>query len=111
MRRIILPLVLFATHAASAQSFNYIYKNGEDGYKCYRIPAMVTTGKGTVLAFAEARKNNCGDAGDIDLVVRRSEDGGKTWGSMEVVWNDSTNTCGNPAPIVDEQTGAVVLLS
>ena len=106
-----LALALFATHAALAQSFNYLYKNGEDGYKCYRIPAMVTTVKGAVLAFAEARKNNCGDAGDIDLVLRRSEDGGKTWGPMTVIWNDTTNTCGNPTPIVDEQTGTVVLLS
>ena len=95
----------------SAQAFNYIYKNGDDGYKCFRIPAMVTTQKGTVLAFAEARKNNCADAGDIDLVVKRSEDGGTTWSALQVVWNDSTNTCGNPAPVIDEKTGAVVLLS
>jgi sialidase-1 len=99
------------TPQASAQTFNYIYKNGDDGYKCFRIPAMVTTQKGTVLAFAEARKNNCADAGDIDLVVKRSEDGGKTWSALQVVWNDSTNTCGNPAPVIDEKTGAVVLLS
>jgi sialidase-1 len=71
----------------------------------------VTTGKGTVLAFAEGRKNNCGDAGDIDLVLKRSGDGGKTWGPLQVVWNDSTNTCGNPTPVVDEKTGAVILLS
>jgi len=93
------------------RAFNYVYKNGDDGYKCFRIPAMVTTQKGTVLAFAEARKNNCGDAGDIDLVVKRSEDGGKTWGALHVIWNDSTNTCGNPTPVVDEKTGAIVLLS
>jgi len=96
---------------ASAQTFNYIFKNGDDGYKCFRIPAIVTTPKATVLAFAEARRNNCGDAGDIDLVVKRSEDGGRTWGALQVVWNDSANTCGNPAPVVDEATGAIVLLS
>ena len=97
--------------SVSAQAFNYVFKNGDDGYKCFRIPAIVTTPKGTVLAFAEARKNNCGDAGDIDMVVKRSEDGGKTWSALQVVWNDSTNTCGNPAPVVDETTGAIVLLS
>jgi sialidase-1 len=95
----------------SSKTFNYVYKNGEDGYKCFRIPAMVTTQKGTVLAFSEARKNNCGDAGDIDLVVKRSEDGGKTWSGLQVVWDDSANTCGNPTPVVDEATGAIVLLS
>ncbi|MBS1601597.1 MAG: sodium/solute symporter [Bacteroidetes bacterium] len=97
--------------SAQGRAFNYVFKNGDDGYKCFRIPAIVTTTKGTVLAFAEARKNNCGDAGDIDLVVKRSGDGGRTWSALQVVWNDSTNTCGNPAPVVDETTGAIVLLS
>ena len=72
---------------------------------------MVTTPRGTVLAFAEARKNNCGDAGDIDLVVKRSADNGATWGPLEVIWNDSSNTCGNPAPVVDQRTGELILLS
>jgi sialidase-1 len=110
---VMLAIFLLPAGAAFTQtkSFNYIYKNGTEGYTCFRIPAMVTTGKSTVLAFAEGRKNNCGDAGDIDLVLKRSEDGGKTWGPMQVVWNDSTNTCGNPVPIMDEKTGAIVLLS
>jgi sialidase-1 len=107
-------LLLHLINVASgihAQNLNFIYKKGEDGYSCFRIPAMVTTTKGTVLAFAEARRNNCGDAGDIDLVVKRSFDGGKTWGQLKIVWDDGTNTCGNPAPIVDSKTGNIILLS
>jgi sialidase-1 len=100
-----------AVSAVSAQTFDLVYRPGEAGYTCFRIPSVITTPKGTVLAFAEARKNDCSDAGDIDLVVKRSSDGGKTWGALEVVWNDSTNTCGNPAPVIDERTGAIVLLS
>lgn len=95
----------------NSQTLNHLYKSGEQGYACFRIPSIITTQKGTVLAFAEARRNNCGDAGDIDLVVKRSEDGGKTWSAMQLVWNDSTNTCGNPAPVVDQKTGKIVLLS
>ena len=94
-----------------AQNLNHLYKAGEEGYACFRIPSLITTAKGTVLAFAEARRNHCGDAGDIDLVVKRSEDGGKTWSGLQMVWNDSTNTCGNPAPVVDRNTGKIVLLS
>jgi sialidase-1 len=94
-----------------AQQLNYVYKSGEEGYKCFRIPALITTAKGTVLAFAEGRKNDCGDAGDIDLVVKRSTDGGKTWGPLIMVWNDNDNTCGNPAPVIDQQSGRIVLLS
>ena len=95
----------------SAQQLNHIYKGGEERYNCFRIPSLITTTRGTVLAFAEARKINCGDAGDIDMVVKRSEDGGKTWSPLQVIWNDSTNTCGNPAPVVDEKTGNIILLS
>jgi len=89
----------------------HLYTAGDGGYKCFRIPAIITSAKGTLLAFAEARKTGCGDAGDIDLVVRRSTDGGKTWGAMSIVWDDGENTCGNPAPVVDRKTGNIILLS
>ena len=94
-----------------AQQLNHIYKADEEGYKCFRIPALITTAKGSLLAFAEGRKNNCSDAGDIDLVVKHSHDGGKTWSKLQVVWDDSTNTCGNPAPVVDQHTGNIILLT
>lgn len=95
----------------STDSLQYLFKRGDDGYACYRIPAIITTKKGTVLAFAEARKANCGDSGDIDLVLKRSENNGKTWSKMQVVWSDLTNTCGNPAPVEDRITGKIFLLS
>ena len=106
-----IALSVFFLQNAFAQDLNFIYKAGEDGYSCFRIPAIVSTTKGTVLAFAEARKNNCGDAGDIDLVVKRSTDNGTTWSPLQLIWSDSTNTCGNPAPIVDKTTGDIILLS
>jgi sialidase-1 len=88
-----------------------LFVSGTNGYKSYRIPAIVTTTKGTLLAFCEGRKNNAADAGDIDLLLKRSTDGGRTWSEQQVIWNDSTNTCGNPCPVVDEATGTVCLLS
>ncbi|GAA0477536.1 sialidase family protein [Streptomyces olivaceiscleroticus] len=81
----------------------------EKGYSCFRIPAIVTTPRGTLLAFAEGRVNNCGDAGDIDLVMKRSTDGGRTWGPLQVVNEGGGDTHGNPAPVVDHRTGRVVL--
>lgn len=99
-------------HKSSEENqLNYIYKPGDASYSCFRIPALINTKKGTLLAFAEARKNNCGDSGDIDLVLRRSADGGKTWSSIQVVWSDSTNTCGNPVPVQDASTGKIWLIS
>ena len=87
-----------------------VFVAGQDGYHTYRIPSVVVTPKGAVLAFAEGRREGRGDAGDIDLVLRRSADGGATWGPLQVVWDDADNTCGNPCPVVDAKTGAIHLL-
>ncbi|GAA4208724.1 sialidase family protein [Actinocatenispora rupis] len=78
---------------------------------CYRIPAIVRSTHGTLLAFAEHRLDNCGDAGDIDLVVRRSTDGGRTWGPEQVVNPGNGDTHGNPVPIVDSRTGRILLVT
>jgi hypothetical protein len=80
------------------------------GSHTYRIPAITKTTKGTLLAFCEARRSGGGDAGDIDLVGKRSTDGGKTWSDTQTIWNDAGNTCGNPCPVVDAQTGTIHLL-
>ncbi|UXY27454.1 sialidase family protein [Streptomyces sp. HUAS TT20] len=87
------------------------YVSGEGGYDTYRIPATVTTPSGSVLAFAEGRHDSAGDTGDIDVVLRRSTDGGCTWGPLRVVAAGDGNTRGNPAPVVDPRTGAVVLVT
>ena len=89
---------------------SYVFQKGTEGYSCFRIPALIKTKAGTLLAFAEGRKNNCSDEGDIDLVVKRSTDNGKTWGKLSVIWSDGANTCGNPAPVVDQNTGKIHLL-
>lgn len=81
----------------------------EQGYSCFRIPAVVKTVRGTLLAFAEGRRHDCGDAGDIDLVLKRSTDGGRTWGPLQVINHGNGDTHGNPAPIVDRRTGRIVL--
>ena len=86
-----------------------VYGAGDEGVHTYRIPALAATRQGTLLAFAEARHDGPGDAGDIDLVVRRSTDAGRTWSASITVWDDGGNTCGNPAPVVETETGRVVL--
>ena len=88
-----------------------LFVSGQEGYHTYRIPAVVVTTKGTVLALCEGRKHSGGDAGDIDLLVKRSTDHGKTWSPQQIIWNDAGNTCGNPCAVVDEATGTVWLLS
>jgi len=88
-----------------------VFTEGDAGYAGYRIPVIVRAADGALLAFAEARRNDKRDAGDIDLVMRRSVDDGRTWGPMTVVWDDGENTCGNPAPVVIGRTGEIVMLA
>jgi hypothetical protein len=88
-----------------------LFVSGQDGYHTYRIPALAVTPKGTVLAICEGRKKGGGDSGDIDLVMKRSMDNGKTWSAQQVIWNDQENTCGNPCVVTDRDTGTIWLLS
>lgn len=87
-----------------------LFISGEGGYHTYRIPSIIRTIAGTLLAFCEGRKGGASDTGDVDLLLRRSTDGGLTWGPVQVIWDDKGNTCGNPCPVVDETTGQVWLL-
>ena len=86
-----------------------IFKAGEDGYHTYRIPALVVSTQGTLLAFCEARRNSAADDGDIDLALKRSFDNGATWEEMQIIWQDGENTIGNPCPVVDRDTGTIWL--
>jgi sialidase-1 len=87
-----------------------IFRAGEGGYHSYRIPALIVTSKGTLLAFCEGRKNSGSDAGDIDVLLRRSFDRGKTWSSVEKVADMGADTVGNPTPVVERKTGTIFLL-
>lgn len=107
-----LPSPADAQQPSGAGEFDQqvLFKASQDpGYACFRIPAVVRTTKGTLLAFAEGRVLNCGDAADIDIVVKRSTDGGRTWGPLQVVTEGAGDTHGNPAPVVDRETGRILL--
>ncbi len=113
-------LLLFGTLTAPAAQAgaeapfvedNVLFQQKTGGYSCFRIPAVVRATNGEVLAFAEGRVADCGDDGDIDIVLRRSSDGGKTWGPLQVVSDGNGSTHGNPVPIVDRRTGRIALVT
>ncbi len=87
-----------------------LFVSGEEGHHSYRIPALVVSSRNTILAFCEARKNSRNDSGDIDIALRRSSDSGRTWDSMRIIVDDGPNIVGNPAPVVDRDTGVIWLL-
>ncbi|MDX3231296.1 sialidase family protein [Streptomyces sp. ME19-01-6] len=95
--------------AARAYEVSVPFRAGAEGYASYRIPAVVATAAGRLLAFAEGRVGSSADHGNIDLVLKRSADGGRTWGPLQVVARNGGGTAGNPAPVVTTD-GRVVLV-
>lgn len=78
----------------------------------YRIPSVVRTTKGTLVAFAEARDNNdASDMGDYDIAMARSTDGGCSWSRPKVIASDAANRVSNPSSLVDQETGNILLFS
>jgi sialidase-1 len=89
-----------------------LFRSGEAGYHTFRIPALAQTPRGTLLAFCEGRKTSSSDEGDIDLLLRRSLDGGRTWQPFQVVHEEGGGehtTIGNPCVVVDRDTGVIWL--
>ena len=84
-----LPFLANKTALADEQTFKTdVFVSGTGGYHTYRIPAVIVTPKGTVLAFCEGRKTSRSDHGDLDLVLRRSTDDGKTWTPLQIVYEE-----------------------
>ena len=89
---------------------NDIFVGGIDGYHTYRIPAVIVSKQDTLLAFCEGRRNDDSDTGEINTLLRRSFDNGRTWQRMQIVARDGPNTIGNPCTVVDRDTGTIWLL-
>ncbi|MFO0979431.1 MAG: sialidase family protein [Planctomycetaceae bacterium] len=101
-----------------------VFVAGEGGVSLYRIPGTVVTPRGTVLAYCEARKNSRSDWGEIEVHLKRSTDGGRTWSKASAIAHrseriagktgnektDSEQTVNNPVAIVDTVDGSVQFL-
>ena len=91
-----------------------VFESGRNGYFAYRIPAIETAPDGSLLAFAEARKYHLNDPGfdkqDVDLVMKRSTDGGRSWSAMKVIEDPGERwSAANPCTLVDRETKRVWL--
>ena len=98
------PLLLLAlafTAAAAEPEKTDLFIGGEGGYASYRIPGLVTTTRGTVLAYCEARKTSASDWGEIEVHLRRSTDGGKTWDAPRQIAHFGERAAGLPTQRAD----------
>lgn len=78
-----------------------VFEAGKEGHAIYRIPAIISLPNGELLAFAEGRGNGSDDFGDVNLVMKRSLDGGFTWSPLQTLVDYDSLQAGNPAPVVD----------
>jgi len=92
---LLLPLLL------KSQDATPVFVSGQEGHKVYRIPAVIGLPNGNLLAFAEGRVQNSADFGDINLVMKKSIDQGKTWSALQILVDIDKLQAGNPAPVVD----------
>jgi sialidase-1 len=128
MKTILLTLFSLALPLVAAEPLlerSAVFPPSWNGIARYRIPGLVVTPKGTVLAYSEARKNNSSDWGEIEIHLRRSTDGGKTWADSQHIAHhgarlegnprkaeggEKEQTVNNPVAIVDRETGAIEFL-
>src|SRR5215831_1613440 len=105
---LMLLIVLTVLYAKGPTIFQVdVAVGGEGGYFAYRIPSVVTTARGTLVALFEGRKNDVNDSGDIDTLVSRSFDNGRTWTKRQVIADWGPETIGNPNTLIDRKTGTI----
>ena len=91
--------------AADTTEHVEVFRAGEAGFHTFRIPALLVTRRGALLAFAEGRRESASDSGEICVVMKRSSDDGRTWSAPRVVAQRAGYTIGNPCPVQDRSGG------
>lgn len=87
-----------------------LFKAEEQSYSAFRIPTLLKLPSGRILAFCEGRVNNVHDWGEIHILCRSSEDGGISFGDIQIIARSGKDTIGNPSPVYDKQTGKIHML-
>jgi sialidase-1 len=88
-----------------------LFNAGEKGINSYRIPSIVTTKDGSLLVFCEARKVSWQDKSPTDIVMKRSQDNGKTWSEIQTLTQTQSGAFMDPTPVVDYISGKIMLFT
>jgi sialidase-1 len=102
--------ILCSCSFAAEPELSDVFVAGENGFPAIRIPSVVVTKDGTVLAFAEARNAPHPDQAANKIVLKRSTDDGRTWGAMQIIAADGGNSLNNPTTLVEQDNGRVWLM-
>jgi sialidase-1 len=102
-------LILLIVSSASGAEPAEVFVPKADGFASIRIPSVVVSKKGTVLAFAEGRAADA-DQAKNKLIVKRSTNGGKTWGKVAIIVEDGDSALNNPCAVVERESGTVLLM-
>jgi sialidase-1 len=89
--------------------FIEVFAAGKNGFPEVRIPSVVISKAGVLLAFAEGRKN-LGDQAENKIILRRSLDGGQTWLETRVIADDGKRPLNNPCAVVNQKSGRILLM-
>jgi sialidase-1 len=92
-------------------NYSILFPFRTDGHMGYRIPAIICLPNNIICTFAEGRINSNSDYAHMNLVMKRSEDGGKTWSDLQILMrNEDKLQLHNPCPVFDKDTQELLLL-
>jgi sialidase-1 len=104
----LLSLLAISAGFAAEPEFSDVFTSGAEGYVSIRIPSVLVTKTGTLLAFAEGRQRPQ-DQAENDIIMKRSNDGGRSWSALRVLHDDGANSLNNPTAVQERETARIFL--
>jgi sialidase-1 len=106
---VVLALISLSISAQNPNDITDVFVNGNEGYPQYRIPSLLYTQNGTLLAFCEGR-SSISDHAANDIVLKRSLDQGKTWLPLQIIAEDGENCLSNPEVVQVDPGGQILVV-
>lgn len=106
----LLVLSLLSFSLTARPEYSTVFANGSDGYEVFRIPSIVSLPDGRILAIAEGRSSHRGDCSENDIVLKYSDDKGRTWSPLILLAESGNASLNNPTSIFIPEKGRIMVL-